>query len=153
MIKSYGRGRLIGLVLFAVTGVTSPSQAASVLSQGHFEEFVASSGCAGSPSCAVSFTAIPAGKTLILSNVSCSITASQTASILALTLTRQGSASILAFLNVGTLLSTGSFRRFVSNTEISKIYVGGQIPRVAVSFTASQAISNTQCYLTGQILP
>jgi hypothetical protein len=149
MIKSFGLA-----VLFAMTGVISPaSQAASVLSQGHFEEFVASSGCSGSQSCAATFTAIPAGKTLILSNVSCSITASQTAAILALTLTRQGSASIQAFLNVSTLLSAGSFRRFVSNTEIPKIYVGGQIPRVAVSFTASQAISSMQCYLTGQILP
>ena len=150
MIRSHHFG-LIGLTL-AVIGLAAPvSQATPTIIQGHYEETVGQS-CPNSQACSVVFTAMPAGKTLVVSNVSCTITAGNSATILALALTRQGSSLNQAFLNLGTAVTFSSFRRFVSNTEISKLYVGGALPKVSVSFNAVQASSSMSCYLAGVLI-
>jgi hypothetical protein len=154
MTKSFRLGRYIGLaILSVVAGLAAPvSQATPTIIQGNYEETI-SQGCPNAASCSVVFSAVPAGKALVVSDVSCQITAGGSGVITLLSLNRQGSLANQAYLNVGAPVTvTTNFRRFFSNTEISKLYAGGAIPKVSVSFSAVQAAGNLACHIAGVLI-
>jgi hypothetical protein len=154
MTELHRFGRLIGLAtLSAVMSLAAQvSQATPTIIQGNYEETIAQS-CPNAPSCSVVFSAVPAGKALVVSDVSCQITAGGSGVITVLSLNRQGSLVNQAFLNVSApVIVSTNFRRFFSNTEISKLYAGGAIPKVSVSFSAVQAAGNMACHIAGALI-
>jgi hypothetical protein len=150
-LHRFGRFARFATLLWILSLAAPVAQATPTIIQGHYEEGVTLV-CPNAQACSIVFTAIPAGKALIVSNVSCSITAGNTSAILTLLLTRQGSAANQAYLNLGTAVTFSSIRRFVSNTDIEKIYAGGAIPKISASLNAVQASVNMACYIAGVLI-
>jgi len=138
--------------LIALGLLASVSQAAPIISQGYYEEFL-SRNCFNASSCNVPFSAVPAGKTLIITNVSCQLLTSGTnTAVFGASLTKVGGGGP-TFLGTSVLVTSTTFRKFLSNTQVTKIYLAGQSPSVSVSFTTSISTIGMNCFISGSLRP
>ena len=131
---------------------SSISRAVAISGQGYFEEYL-STNCLNSVVCNVTFSAVPTGKTFVVSNVSCIYTAGVTAVPQIATLTKAGGGGAITFLTPTLLLTTSGFRRYVTNEAVTKIYLPGHAPQANITFSALQNSITIACSITGKRLP
>ena len=132
--------------------LASVAQAVPIISQGYYEEFL-SRNCFNASSCSVPFSAVPAGKTLIVTNVSCQLLTSGTnTAVHAASLTKVGGGGP-TFLETSVFVTATTFRRFLSNTQVTKIYRAGESPSVSVSFTTTISTISMNCHISGILKP
>jgi len=120
-----------------------------VIAAGHYNQF-ATSDCGGLRGCETTFNTVPSGKTLIVTNVSCTIRASGTSVLTGFVLADaadKASSELMPFLV--TTLSGGN--RFIqSNDTTSHVFKAGQVPTVATTYSADTS-SSLWCSIGGQL--
>jgi hypothetical protein len=145
---------LVGLAGSAILALAfaTPSRAVTAQSLGFYEETVNVS-CSNAFGCSDIFSPVPAGKTLLVTNVSCHFVGGGNSLVNSARLIIQSGIGIVSFLNVSILHSASSFRRFLSNTEVNKIFVSPVRPAVTVGFATLQPNISMQCTISGQLKP
>ena len=128
-----------------------PAQAgeprAPVIVNGYYQEYKGRT-CSGTTAgCLVSFTAVPGGQVLIVTNVSCSITGSGTAAMTFFSLASPTTPLIPTL--VGTVLGT---RFFQSSDEVLAIFRAGEPPLIFVNWSANTS-TQLGCKIAGLLKP
>jgi len=150
-------GRLVATALFV--GLASlhltAAQAAATISQGFYQESSLKN-CANASFCTITFSAIPAGKTVIVQNVGCIMQINTTNPLLSLTLSSKlGNVSTQRtnYL-LPTLMGTvGGTRNFNSNNTVLDIMNAGEIPQIQISLSGAASVFIGNCSISGQIKP
>ncbi|HET7680838.1 MAG TPA: hypothetical protein VFK79_11985 [Xanthobacteraceae bacterium] len=133
--------------VFVLLLATLPAYSVPVIVQGYYEEQKARS-CSAVTSCAMSFSAVPAGKLLTIKHVSCKISAGGSAALSSALLSINFRHTYLT----PVLIVTSSTRTWYAGGEMLRLAEEGIAPSISVSFVSSTNYSMA-CVLTGQITP
>jgi hypothetical protein len=134
--------------LLAITAHPGAS-AAPLISQGAYTD-EATKSCTNAYSCTARFTPIPAGKTLIVQNISCYIHHSSAAQTSAFRLT---SGSRTVWLPLGPSTVVGTTRRYFPNLDLFAPIRSGQTPSAYLSFSNRAAGAAVTCTIAGELRP
>jgi hypothetical protein len=152
------RFRFLAIVTLVSAGTLSaasfsPASANFFYSAGStYEESKNKTTCGTNTSCAVMFRKVPAGKTLMITHVSCRVVANGTAPITNASLgdTDQTRAEFLTPVQLST--DGENFRYFHLSNEVSTIFTAATTPEVSVTFDGSILMSQLSCNIAGQYL-
>jgi hypothetical protein len=129
------------------------ASSAPLISQGAYVETkqTVANACLAKTFCQISFTAIPAGKTLIVRDVSCSLTTGGSPPPVVLVVALAASSRFIHLLPI--FLGTVSGRNYYAvNTSVFVPFTPGQIP--SLSFQASPASQMAMlCTIAGELKP
>jgi hypothetical protein len=125
------------------------SQAAAIIGGGYYEEQIAK-GCGNVAACSIAFSAIPAGKTLIVENVSCLIIATSGASPAIISLKLWGTGATNTFLNFPEFFQQGDKKQWSFTMPLTKVYKAGTVPRATVELAFAAPLS-FNCTISGPL--
>jgi hypothetical protein len=144
-------------VLAAVASLVAFSSAASAaptIAGGFYQEQMLKT-CNNTTSCELMFTAVPAGKTLIVSDVACVITTANTASISALSLSaRQANNTLVSrssYPQPVLVANLNGTKRYQAQTPVTFITLAGEKPRVFASVSQASAEFVAMCNVSGEL--
>ena len=149
IVPSFSRGRrALAAVALGVAALLPSAGVAAQISQGTWYESLSTS-CSATTTCALTFTAIGAGKTLVARNVSCRMVTPNKALITNLSVSGAGT----TYIPVGAPQVTfASQRWFFASAEIFSTFIAGQTPRVSFSSGVSGNLI-LSCSLSGELRP
>jgi hypothetical protein len=136
--------RLSATLAGALACTLAAATALGATLMGKYEEFATGS-CSGATLCTLQFSAVPAGKVLFTTGISCRV-AGFGAELQALAL----GAARNSFLMPQSMISGGGI--WQSNDRIDKFYSAGLRPTVTAAFTTTTNII-VQCTLSGDLKP
>ena len=136
------------LVAVSVVAFASPAAAAPQIVEGTWME-TKSTSCNNTSSCTAVFTAVQAGKTLVVQNLACKLGTQQTALVRSLYLFNGVQT---AFVNAGAPTTFNGLREFAVNTEVLFVVKAAAIPRV-LFFSTGIGTQSINCTLTGTLRP
>jgi len=145
---------LTALTVMATVTITGTASSAPLIVGNYYEEN-GSVGCgASSNGCALFFTAVPAGKILLITRVSCLITEEDNR-IVFVTLGQRNPTNAVfrrQYLKVTRLSGTTGLNRFAVNEE-ANLLIGPKVqPGVQLVTDLSEA-SSFECQIVGQLNP
>ena len=131
--------------------LTARTAAAAPVINGQYYEENASVGCGVSNGCTLPFTAVPAGKRLLITRISCAITEANDR-IVSVALGRRSGSGVQRdqYLNVTLISGVAGLRRFVVSQETSLLLGAGVQPGIELVTDLSGASSFT-CQIIGQL--
>ncbi|BBE73422.1 hypothetical protein [Oharaeibacter diazotrophicus] len=109
--------------------------------------------CSGVSACELMFTAVPAGKSLILTDVACVATMTSSSTLSALSVSSRTAANVLvartSYPTATTLSVVGGIRRYQAQAELTHIVAAQERPRVYVEANPAPASFVAQCSISG----
>ena len=137
------------LVTAAVLGLatTGPAGAAPIIVGSVYSEYNTKS-CGGTTTCSMAFSAIPAGKSVVIRNLTCSVRhgTSATTPIL-FPFTGNGR---IAWPKLGLAVTSGGTRVYTVNEEMFALFTAGQSPAIGFSVNTATTIF-LYCTISGDI--
>jgi hypothetical protein len=118
-----------------------------------YEEWRSRTNCGTNVSCGLTFRKVAAGKTLMITRVSCRFVADQPATVLTNAVLTDATQSRYEYLAPTLLAIDGvNQRHFHIGSDVSAIFIAAMQPEVIVTFDGSVAVSELSCDLTGHYL-
>jgi len=109
--------------------------------------------CSGAGSCELLFTAVPAGKALILTDVACVATMTSSSTLSALSVSSRNAANVLvgrtSYPTATTLSVIGGIRRYQAQAGLTHIVAAQEKPRVYLEANPAPASFVAQCSISG----
>lgn len=109
--------------------------------------------CNGTGSCELMFTAVPAGKSLILTDVACVATMTSSSTLSALSVSSRNAANALvgrtSYPTASALSVVGGIRRYQAQAGLTHIVAAQEKPRVYVEASPAPASFVAQCSISG----
>lgn len=140
-------GAAVGLVTLAGAAAAAPTIA------GNFYQEQILGNCSNKSSCELMFTAVPAGKSLVVTDSGCVVTMTSTASIAGLSLSGRTAANQLISRTVYPLpvlvSNFGGSKRYQAQNSVRHIMLAGEKPRMFVGASAAAAEFVTICSISG----
>ena len=134
-----------------IEAATAPRANVSATAAGYFEEFNHAACNNNNDECAVRFSVVPAGKTLVVSHVGCRLFLSPVVPVFSYILTdtrRVGRDMPLTPILLGQNNISGFFN---SSNPVTKLYREGERPQVYVGLLANPGEIVMDCIITGQL--
>lgn len=146
-IKSHIRRAFLLTAAILGLAATGPAGAAPAIVGAFYSENNSKS-CGGVASCTMSFSAIPAGRSVVVRNLTCSVRhgAAATTSIL-FPFTGNGRN---AWPKLGLAVTSGGTRVYTVNEEMFALFTAGQSPAIGLSVNTATTIS-LFCTISGDI--
>jgi len=148
---------LIGLLL-STFAATSPSSANTFYStQTDYAESKTVTNCGTINTCSMAFHKVAAGKTLMITHVSCRIAAKSTAAPLTRVVLTDNGGQVRESLTPVLLSTDGeSVQYFQSNNDANAVFLGSvattTTPNISVTFDGSISIQELSCSVAGRYL-
>jgi hypothetical protein len=139
------------LAMAALWAAHSDATAAAVTANGNYQQFQKTTACGSQPACTLTFAALPAGKNLIVRQVSCFIALIS------------GGVRYVALESYKTTVPTPAVRTFVTpilgtgagfNTAtaaVTHVVTAGQLLKVKIETLSGEAFS-LECSVSGDLL-
>ena len=119
----------------------------------HYDESKTMATCGTKNTCTLAFRKVAAGKTLLITHVSCRIVAKSTVAPLTSEVLSDSVGNNRDYLTPVLLSTDGqNVQYFHSSNDVSTIFTGGFAPEVAVTFDGSIPIPLLACNIAGQYL-
>lgn len=116
--------------------------------QGVYEEAVGFKLCSSTNVCEVNFTVVPAGKDLIVRNLSCMVQTPSATELVSIQAVGSGRKTWLEPVLVG--VNGGTTRIYQVNDQVAKVYRAGSRPVVSAQIAAVATLS-LECSLSGEL--
>jgi hypothetical protein len=129
--------------------VVLPTHASPISWAGIYEETRGSPDCRTTPNCVVKFSAVPIGKTLLVTDVACEISwKNKNATIKQFVIVPDASPSRRTALSGLTKMTSQTYQ---SNDRILKGIASGERPLVAVTLTEAAESISVNCSIAGTL--
>jgi hypothetical protein len=159
-IRTAAAGRFAPIAIAAAVAAPAAfapaaANAAATISQGFYQDQTIKL-CSNASFCQIQFSAIPAGKTLIVRNIGCTFNASGTAPLLTLVMRSRLNGALTSRSNymVQTYMGTsGGVRKWNSNNTALDIVLSGEVPEIAIGLGASASEFSGNCTISGELKP
>jgi hypothetical protein len=144
------------LALCGNSVLSGRANATPTISQGHYQEGSLVTCGSNVTSCALPYTAIPAGKTLIVQHISCTIQIGGNQSVANISVrslanNTQHNLNFLTVTQIGTTVN--NVRTFHMNDTVQLVIPGGEVPQVFTEIATPTSPYAVRCYISGQLLP
>ena len=122
---------------------------APIISQGVYQENKSRTNCGNVASCSISFSAVPAGKTLIVRNFNCQVLALPGGTPLGL---RFGGPTYFTLVQYNAIAGSG-LRYYISNNDVWNVFKAGGIPNATILLSSPANITSFVCTIGGELKP
>ena len=156
--RSQGRSKFARAALLSLAwiAVARGANAAPTISQGFYQEGSLVTCASNANSCSLPYTAIPAGKTLIVQHISCTmqIGGNQTPASISVRSLANGIQKNLNFLTATQVGATvNGVRTFHLNDPAQLVILAGEQPQVFTQIATPTSPYTVRCFVSGQLLP
>jgi hypothetical protein len=138
----------------AFVALASVASAAPVVAGGVYQEQITKN-CANSGNCEIMFTAVPAAKTLIVTDVACVAVVTNTASLAATSLSGRKADNTMvqrtSYPEAKLTSSGNGAKRYQIQDTVRQVLLAGEKPRMFISMYSAPADFTSICTISGEL--